>query len=74
MLFRKRRRWKHPTFEELGIKRTDHAGVCLNKGQVNAAFTDHVCDCTGWRFDKFLFGQAFCKCGDPLLDHPRIAA
>jgi len=70
-LFRKRRRWQAPTFAELGLSSDDHAGVCLNRGQVNSSFSGKVCECTGWEFDKVFYGQPFCKCGDSLLQHGR---
>jgi len=60
-----------PTYESLGLSSDDHAGICARKGQVNTPFSNHVCDCTGYVYDRDFFGQPLCKCGDEILVHGR---
>ena len=69
--FLKSRQHEPPTYESLGLSSNDHAGVCFRKGMINSPFTNHICDCTGFEYDRDFFGQKLCKCGDEILLHGR---
>lgn len=66
-----RRRVGPPTYEQLGLSRDDHMGVCARKGMINSPFTNHHCECTGFEYDQDFFGVKLCKCGDEIQVHGR---
>src|SRR6476659_1194637 len=65
------RRRVMPTRESLGLNPDDHSGLCARKGQVNSPFSNHICDCTGWKYKQDFFGMRICECGDEVQVHGR---
>jgi hypothetical protein len=66
-----RRREPPLTYDGLGLSSDDHAGICAHRGQVNSPFTNHVCNCTGWKYKQMFFGVPLCECGDEIQVHGR---